>query len=139
MNETIDKYKTGIIGLIFLLAGFGGGTLLTQEQIDNSYVCTSNEKLAICPGTVTHPDPLSSSGISCYYNNGERDTYSRCSGGVFMPLVDYADLKGVTIDEFLQGAINEPAPEPEQPQEHDRINPSGKRQICNPDGCVDIN
>lgn len=140
MTETIDKYKSGIIAVIGFLAGVGlfvagDQIFLTQEQIDNAYVCTSNEKLAICPGTPSHPEPLSPSALSCYYTNDEpRDTYTRCSGGVFMPLVEYADLKGVTIDEFLQGAINEPdpTPSPEQPS-----NPSGKQQICNQSGCVD--
>lgn len=135
----IDKYKTGIIAVISLLAGMGlliagEQVFLTQEQIDNAYVCTSNEKLVICPGTETHPEPLSPSGVSCYFNNGERDTYTRCTGGVFMPLAEYAYLKGVTINEFLLGAVNTP----EQPEEQPEPTPSGRQQICNPQGCVDI-
>ena len=129
----IEKYKTGIIGLILLLAGFGGASVLTEDQIEHAYVCTSNEKLAICTGTPTHPEPLSGTGASCYFTNEEpRDTYSRCSNGYFMPLVEYAELKGVDPISFLQQEINVPET-PESVQK-----PSGKQQRCTPEGCVDI-
>jgi len=141
MTNTIDKYKTGIISVIVFLAGIGGGVLiddepvyLTQEQIDNSYVCDITQKLAICPGTVTHPEPLSPSGTSCYFNNGERDTYTRCTGGTFIPLTTAAELKGVSISQYLQQSINKPTPEPKPEQP----NPTGKQQRCNPQGCTDI-
>lgn len=142
-EKTIDKYKTGIIAVIMFMAGLGGGVsidgeqvFLTQEQIDNSYVCTTTQKLAICPGTETHPDPLSPSGASCYFNNGEKDTYTRCSKGTFIPLTEAAEQKGVSISQYLQSSINTPEPEPEYkpPSKH-----TGNQEICTPEGCTDIN
>ena len=135
MAELIDKLKAGIIGFVLILAGFGGATYLTQDQIDNGFVCTSTEKLAICTGTPTHPDALSTTSSSCYYTNGEpRDTYTRCTDGIFVPLKDYAASKGVTIDQFLLGALNE---EPEQEQEQN-TKPSDKTGggVCDNTGCT---
>jgi len=139
----IDKYKTGIIGVLLFIAGLGGGLelageqlYLTQEQIDNSYVCTSNQKLAICPGTETHPEPLSPSGASCYFQNDEpRDTYTRCSNGIFIPLVDAAENKGVSISQYLQSAINTPYPEQAPDQIHKPSDKTGSG-VCNSEGCV---
>jgi len=143
MTDTIDKYKSGIIAIVSFMAGIGlfaagDQVFLTQEQIDNSYVCDTTQKLAICPGTVTHPEPLSPSGTSCYFNNGDRDTYTRCTGGTFIPLTTAAELKGVTISQYLQQSINKPEPEQIRPPASKEICCHTDPKICTAGKCADI-
>lgn len=114
MTETIDKYKTLIIAFIVGLAGMGAGTTITQseldtiyEQMEDVYVCDSTGIPAYCPGTLTHPEPLSPSALSCYYTNDEpRDTYRRCTGGVYVPVVEYSEQYDIDIFDLVYESLN---------------------------------
>jgi len=98
----IDKTKTGLIGLISLLAVFGGTLYLTPEQLANTYYCSASEEIGIFYGGV------SGTGLTAYPYKENRTDYERCNKagikGVWIPLVDYAEEMG--IDPML--IINEP-------------------------------
>lgn len=102
-----EKQLYGIIGILTILAGFGGYQYLTIDQIDNAYVCTTNENVAICTGNPSHPEPLSTTKLTCYYVNENGDNkYSRCTDGFFMDLKTYAKNKGVDIIDILAPSLN---------------------------------
>ena len=91
--EDITKY--GIIGTIALLLGFSGSLLLSQDQIDKAYVCTTNENLAFF-------DRLSSTGKTGYYTNESGSLKSNiCTNGQWVKLVDYANSRGIDPESFL--------------------------------------
>jgi len=140
----IEKYSTLIIAFIMGIAGIGAGTTLNQSEIDtiydqmeDVYVCDSTGIPAYCPGTPTHPEPLSGTSVSCYYTNDEpRDTYSRCSKGIYVPVVEYSEQNGVDIFSLIYEALNL-----EQSQEQKQKTPStSKKELCytNPRICYEI-
>ena len=105
-----NKKLTGIIGVIALLLGFGGSVVLDKDQIDDAYVCSTNERLGIF-------DRLSSTSKTGYYLNelGE-EKRNVCYKGVWVPLKEYAKSKGIDPEIFLKEALtintNSGAPAP---------------------------
>ena len=87
-QTTFDIKKTGLIGLLALLIGFGGTVALLPTQLDNAYVCPSTEKIGLFYGG------LSSTGITAYPFKENRTAYVRCDVQ-WMKLSDYAKLKGI--------------------------------------------
>ena len=67
-----DKVKYGIVGLLCILAGFGGNIYLTQEQLDNAFYCSATEEVGIFYGGV------SSTGLTAYPYETNRSNYERC-------------------------------------------------------------
>ena len=95
------KIWAGIIGVIGLLLGFGGSQLISIDIVDNSYVCSSNDKLGIF-------DRLS--GARGYYTNevGE-EKYNTCINGNWVTVKDYAKSKGIDPKVFIKEAtVDEP-------------------------------
>lgn len=123
--DTKDKVYVGIFGLVVLLAGFGGTLLLTPNQLDNAYVCTTNEKVAIF-------DRLSSTSKTGYYTDlATKEVKSNaCTNGVWVKLTKYAEQKGVDVNTFLDKNL-----EPE------KIIPSArsgaKSYSCDVSGCIE--
>ena len=94
-----DKLAYGLIGTLLLLVGFGGSQLLTQGQLDNAYVCTTNENVAIF-------QRLSSTMKTGYYLDEDGVEQSIvCRNGFWVSLKEYATSKGVTIDSLLQKSL----------------------------------
>lgn len=94
-----DKLAYGLIGTLLLIVGFGGSQLLTQDQLDNAYVCTTNENVAIF-------QRLSSTTKTGYYidDNGIEQSIV-CRNGFWISLKEYALSKGVSIDSLLQKSL----------------------------------
>ncbi len=104
-----DKILKGIIGLVGILLGLGGSVVFSQDQIDNSYVCTVNERLGVFEGNDRHPEALSDTSKTGYYINSDgEDKYSVCRNGYWKSLKDYAYDKGVSPDTFLLNVNIEP-------------------------------
>ena len=107
--ETDDNKTTiGIVAIILLALGVIGGSTLTEEQFEDAYVCTSNDKPAYCTGNIGHLAPLSDSMKSCYYidANGD-DKYKRCYNGVFQTLNEYALDRDINPADFMYGNLND--------------------------------
>jgi hypothetical protein len=89
-----DGIQKGIIGILALLFGFGGTMLLTQDQIDNAYICTANEKIGFF-------DSFSSTMKTGYWSEDGQDFSSVCRGGEWVKFTEYARAKGVDPETFL--------------------------------------
>ena len=91
--ENKEKMISGIVGLILIIAGFGGSQLLTAEQLDNAYFCPLNEQVAVF-------DRLSSSLKTGYYFDAENiEQKVACRTGrtyqAWIPLKEYAATQGI--------------------------------------------
>ena len=95
----VDKTKTGLIGLIILLAAFGGNLYLSEEQLDNAYFCTASEEIGIFYGGI------SGTGLTAYPYAENRTDYERCQKagikGVWISLTKYAEEIGIDPLEII--------------------------------------
>ena len=108
MEQTIkDKLKIGVYLFVGILFGLGGNEYIDEDIQKDVFVCTSNEGLYECTGNSDHNASLSSTAKSCYRvdadGNNKRNV---CRNGVFMPIVDYAKSKGVSIEDLIKGTMN---------------------------------
>ena len=123
------EIKTGIIGLLVLLAGFGGAMMLSQEEYDNAYVCPLTDEWGVFYGG------LSSSGQRAYPLEGTTKGYKDCklddSRAEWIKLSVYAESLRLSAEDFINT------------HEESVIvisgNSCGKDQVCyecSPAGCV---
>ena len=125
--EIDNKEKTiaGLVGLVLILAGFGGNALFTEDEFDNAYVCPLTEEVGVF-------HRLSASGKTGYYfdTQGLELKVACRSGRVYEPWIklnDYAKSKGVDPLSLIIQAKDE------------QYVPSGKgakQWLCSVDGCV---
>lgn len=91
-----EKQKIGIIGLITLLLGVGGGLVIPDNQIKDSYYCTATDEIGIFLGGI------SSTGYTAYPYTDSKTGYERCTNGldkgVWIPLIDYLKQNNLTLD-----------------------------------------
>ena len=131
-DETIkQKLKQGVAVLVTALLLFGGSEYLEKDMLEDVYVCTSNERLYECTGNSAYSTPLSVTAKSCYGTDADgQDRKNLCRNGVFMPIVDYAKSKGVSVEDIIKGIMNEN--EPIQKQSGQGIT----SENCVPGGCT---
>lgn len=121
----MDDVLKGIVGLITLIAVFGGGMYLSQDQLDSAYYCTATGEFGIFYGGI------SSTGITAYpfAENRTQPTYCLTSQGTkisWVRLTDYAKEIGIDPLELIQ---QKPSEVP--------IGIWGKQYICNQEGCTE--
>lgn len=95
-----QKITYGLIGIIAMLAGFGGSMILDQDTIDHTYVCNVTEQI----GTFTR---LSSTMKTGYYSDPINASIERskvCTNGQWIKLSTYAESKGIDPITFLMQA-----------------------------------
>ena len=102
MVKLADNKVTGIIGLVMLLAGFGGSQFISQDSLSSIYVCSASIQYGIFYGGI------SSTGLIAYPYSQNRTGSVKCTGGVWMSLVDYAKLNNVGIESFIQISVPQP-------------------------------
>ena len=126
-----QRIQQGLTVLVTALLVFSGSEYLEEDMLEAVFVCTSNERLYECTGNPAHLEPLSATAKSCYYVNdlGE-GKYKRCTNGIFMPIVDYAEAQGKDPSELVKGTMNEN--EPTQKQAGQGIT----SENCVPAGCT---
>lgn len=116
----------GIVGVLSLvIAAFGGSMYLTENQLSSAYVCSVNENIGFF-------DRLSSTSKTGYYTDENNDSKRKvCTNGKWIPLIGYAELLGIGIDELLQPKVSPETPEP--------YRDIGKvKYICDQKECVGI-
>ncbi len=86
-----SKITYGLIGILSLLAGFGGSIFLDQDTLDNTYFCTSNEKIAVF-------ESLSSTSKTGYWTEEGIERRSVCRNGIWMKFSDYLESTGKSIN-----------------------------------------
>ncbi len=96
MNEKLKH--GGLVGLITLLLIFGGNMLLTEDELNNAYICTYNEKWGVFYGGV------SPTGKTAYPYIENKTNYRICRNGIWMDLRTYAETKGVDPLTLLQSS-----------------------------------
>lgn len=99
MAET-NKKLLGIVGILSMLLGSIGTVVLTPDQLDHSYVCSVNEKVAVF-------DRISSTAKTGYWNDAGTEKSSTCTSGTWIPLKKYATDHNISIESLL----NKPMPE----------------------------
>jgi len=134
METDDNKIVTGIIAMILIALGLGSGSLMTENQFEDAYVCTSNDKPAYCTGNPSHLKPLSTTAKSCYYVNDLGESkYKRCIGGFFQPLSEYAEIRDIDKNAFILGDINEGTTDDMFPETKRYV--GIKEYLCTPEGC----
>lgn len=103
MAELSNNQKVGAVVGVLMLVAFGGSMFLDAEQVANSYYCPLTEQVVI------DAVRLSSSMKTAYIleEDGSEKSISCRSGRTYaeyMPLAEYAESQGLTVDEFLQSA-----------------------------------
>lgn len=121
----IDKKTVGVIGLLTVLAVFGGSLYFTDsQQIDASYYCIGSGEFGVFYGGI------SGTGLTAYPYEENRSDYVRCyyENGVkseWVPLIEYASELNVTVEELL---------EQEPPQiVTERV---GQKYVCDTQNCT---
>jgi hypothetical protein len=85
MNE---KIRYGVIGLVTLLAGFGGVIILNDAELDRAYYCPSK-------GTVGVFESVSKTGSTGYWTVDGVKKQATCTKSKWTPLKDYCAAQGI--------------------------------------------
>lgn len=72
----MDNKLAGLIGIITLLASFGGLIYLTPDQQNSAYTCSTTNQVYLC-------DSLSSTSKTCYWTLDGVKKSAVCTNGVF--------------------------------------------------------
>ena len=121
-----NKITYGLIGILSLIVAALGGTIfLTEDQLDNAYICSINQNIVIA-------DHLSSTTKTAYWIDEEGEDRSQvCRLGYWLPLVQYAEDNNLDLNILLQEGLNEEI-KAEVPQG------SGGSYRCDSEKCVRI-
>lgn len=97
--ETNQKITYGIIGVLaVIVAAMGGTMMLTQDQLDHAYICTSNQNVVIA-------DHLSSTYKTAYWTDENNVSKSKsCTGGIWQNLKQYAQQNNISINVLINQA-----------------------------------
>lgn len=122
--ENNQKITYGILGVLTLvIAAFGGSMYLTEDELDHAYVCSVNENVGFF-------DRLSSTSKTGYYVDENGDNKRKvCTNGEWIPLREYAEARGITIDQLLQ---------PKEIEVQNNYTGSAVKYRCNQKECVRI-
>lgn len=92
----------GMIGFLALIVATMGGTmLLTEDQLNNAYICSTNQNVVIA-------DHLSSTSKTAYWINENNVSSSKtCTNGLWLNLKQYAKDNSLDINILLQNVNNE--------------------------------
>jgi len=96
------KIVYGLIGILtMLVAALGGTQYLSQDQLDNAYICSTNQNIVIA-------DHLSSTAKTAYWIDELNATKSKvCTNGLWLNLKQYAKDNNIEINVLLQNVNGE--------------------------------
>jgi len=100
-----DQVKGGLLGLVFILASFGGVMLLDKETLDHAYYCPSDNSVGIFIGNANHPAPLSSTLKTGYYIDEDGSNKRAYCSDAWIPLKEYAKSKGINPERLISSAV----------------------------------
>ena len=91
------KITYGMIGILSLIVAALGGTIfLTEDQLEDSYICSINQNIVIA-------DRLSSTEKTAYWTDEDGGTKSKvCRNGYWLNLKQYAEDNDLDINVLLQ-------------------------------------
>jgi hypothetical protein len=129
--ETNQKVTYGLIGVLSLIVSALGGTIyLSEDQLDNAYICTTNQNVVIA-------DHLSSTFKTAYWTDETGSKSKTCVNGIWRNLEDYARENNIEINVLLKNVneeiINDPRVIDEtRPIKNHSHSSSGGSYLCPP-------
>jgi hypothetical protein len=119
--ENNQKITYGLIGLLSLIvATMGGSMLLTPDQLDHAFICSTNQNVVIA-------DHLSSTSKTAYWFDDLNVSKSKtCTNGLWLNLKQYAKDNNLDINVLLKN-VNTVA--------DITVAESGKSYICDQTEC----
>ena len=96
-----NKIVYGSIGILSLIVAALGGTIfLTEDQLDNAYICSVNQNIVIA-------DHLSSTSKTAYWVDDEGlDRSQVCRLGYWLDLKQYASDNQLDLNILLQEGLD---------------------------------
>lgn len=93
-----NKIIYGVLGILSLIVATMGGTLyLTESQLENAFICSMNENIAL---GVTR---LSSTSKTVYWIDGSGEEKAKvCRNGLWLDLRQYAKDNNIELNILLQ-------------------------------------
>jgi len=121
--ETNQKITYGMIGILSLIVATMGGTIfLTEDQLDNAYICSVNQEVVIA-------DHLSSTAKTAYWLDENSVEQSKvCRNGFWLNLKQYAKDNDLDLNVLLKNLnidSNSNIPDPAK----------GLQYICDQEKC----
>ena len=132
--ETKDIRNMIVAGIVAMLAGLGlGGSLLTSDQLSDTYICDGNMDVQLCYGGI------SGTHYTCYPYAENRTSPVRCKDaagdkGEWIPLSEYAEANGIDPLTLLVGAEQAPAVDVGAGAGTGEV----QKVRCDPAGCISI-
>ena len=111
-----DNLIRGMIGILALFAGIGSTMYLTPNQLENSYICTTNREIGIF-------DKLSITNKTAYWTENSIEKSKICKNGSWISLKQYARDNNISLNTLLN---NQP------------IQANGLKYLCDPVKCEEI-
>ena len=99
-----NKITYGLLGILSLIvAALGGTVFLTEDQLDNAYICSMNLNV------VLGIDRLSSTSKTAYWFDEFGEQQSKvCRNGFWLDLRQYAEDNNLELNILLQELNQEP-------------------------------
>ena len=128
MADNNIKITYGLLGILSLIvAALGGNIFLTEDQLDNAYICSVNLNV------VLGIDRLSSTSKTAYWFDDLGEQKSKvCRNGFWLDLRQYAKDNNIELNILLQD-INQEPKIIEVPDSSRRI-----QWKCSPEECIKI-
>lgn len=122
-----NKITYGLLGILSLIvAALGGTVFLTEDQLENAYVCSVNQNV------VLGIDRLSSTSKTAYWYDELGEQKSKvCRNGFWLDLRQYAKDNNIELNILLQELNEKPILEVPVVVE-------GTKWLCSPERCVRI-
>lgn len=121
-----NKRIYGILGVLSLVvAAMGGSMFLTEDQLDNAFVCSINENVLL------GVDHLSSTYKTAYWFENDVQKSKVCRGGFWLDLKQYAKDNNIELNILLQNTN-------EQSIESISNSVEGIKWKCSSESCVKI-
>ncbi len=126
-NMEDTKITYGLLGILSLIVvAMGGNIYLTEDQLDDAYICSVNENV------VLGIDRLSSTSKTAYWFDDLGEQQSKvCRNGFWLDLRQYAKDNNIELNILLQD-INEEVPEVIV------HSIEGTKFKCSPEECIKI-
>ena len=109
MEYKEEKIGISILMIIAALVGSGADSLLTEDQFNDAFVCSSTAEPKFCTGNAAHPAPLSGTLASCYWTDdsgaGKRTS---CKDGYWQSMEEYCKINGIDPMSLIMRQANEP-------------------------------
>jgi len=119
--DTDQKITYGLFGTLFMVvAAMGGDLYLTDNELDNAYICTSNQNIGFF-------ERFSSTMKTGYWTEDDVEKSKVCRSGIWVKLKQYAQDNSIDLNVLLDPSVNPPT-----------LPPGSIQYLCDPINCTRI-